>query len=106
MSDQQGKYVWKCTYRRNDTEGFDSLIKDCNLLDISPANANFTWYGPEGKKSRLDRILVNFDWSQMAIWEVSALCRKHSDHKPLMMYSGKEDRAAKPFKIFNCFLTD
>ena len=98
--------VWKCTYRRTDSEGFDSLIKNYNLLDLSPVNANYTWFGPEGKKSRLDRILANSDWAQMANWQVAALCRKHSDHKPLMMFSGEEDRTAKPLKIFNYFLTD
>lgn len=35
-----------------------------------------------------------------------ALGRKHSDHKPLLVSSGIRDVSPKPFKIFNCFLTD
>lgn len=52
---------WGCVYRSIDTIDFNDFISDCNLLDISPKNANYTWFGPEGKKCKLDRVLVNAD---------------------------------------------
>lgn len=97
---------WKCVYSRNDTLSFDAFLTDCNLIDLNPVNANFTWYGPEGRRSRLDRVLVNADWFKVAAWQVSALCRKHSDHKPLLLFSESETRISRPFKMFNCFLSD
>lgn len=39
--------------------GFNQFIDDANLLDLTLVDGLFTWFGPMGKKSRLDRALVN-----------------------------------------------
>lgn len=51
-----------CTYKRNDTEGFNKYIANANLMDLAINNSQFTWFGPAGKKSKLDRMLVNHEW--------------------------------------------
>lgn len=48
-----------CEYRLADSRLINSFIKNCNLLDIKPVSAPFTWFGNQGKKSRLDRFLIN-----------------------------------------------
>lgn len=48
-----------CVYRRKDSVGFDNFIKDNILLDINLSNASFTWFGPDGKCSKLDRVILN-----------------------------------------------
>lgn len=35
---------------------FDDWIKDCYFLDLSLSNSKFTWFGPAGKRSKLDNI--------------------------------------------------
>ena len=89
-----------------DSREFNDLIKDHNLLDIKMINASYTWFGSEGRKSRLDRALLNGVWFQTAIWEIKALCRKHSDHKPILLYSGNNFKAPRPFKLFNYHLKE
>ena len=53
-----------CVYARHDMEAFNRMIDDGNLLEIEITNAKFTWFGPDGKKSKLDRVLVNTEWLQ------------------------------------------
>lgn len=50
------KDKWKCSFERKEAEEFNTFLTNRNLLEISPANADFTWFGPDGKKSRLDRV--------------------------------------------------
>lgn len=37
---------------------FGMFIDSCKLVDLPLIGKKFTWYGPEKKKSRLDRFLV------------------------------------------------
>ena len=48
-----------CTFSHKDTMILSEFIKDNLLIDIPLSNAVFTWYGPENRKSRLDRVMVN-----------------------------------------------
>ncbi|WOG84202.1 hypothetical protein DCAR_0103384 [Daucus carota subsp. sativus] len=95
-----------CVYSRKDMDLFDGWIEDCNLLELPLLNDMYTWFGPVGKKSKLDRILVNHEWFQTGNWNVKSLSRKHSDHSPLFTFMVGMSRVSKPFKIFNCFLTE
>lgn len=47
-----------CVCRRLDITGFNEFINDANLLELSLSNSEFTWFGPLGRKSRLDRVFV------------------------------------------------
>lgn len=95
-----------CVYKRKDVEEFNEMIEDHNLLEISMTNGKYTWFGHDGKRSKLDRILVDVLWFKLTSWKVKALNRKHSDHKPLLLYSSVEKVVAKPFRVFNCYLND
>lgn len=72
---------------RNDMQGFNGFIIDANLLDLEMENDSFTWFGTQGKCSKLDRFLVNSIWSDLGQWSVKSLCRLSSDHKPIMLSS-------------------
>lgn len=69
-----------CTFRRTDIKGFNSFIKNANLMDLEMENKSFTWFGPQGKCSKLDRFLVNSLWFESGMWNVKALSRLSSDH--------------------------
>ena len=95
-----------CVYKSLDSEGFNELIADRNLSDLPLVNSEFTWFGPSKKKSKLDRALVNYAWFTMGNWSVKALYKKHSDHRPILLASGLSLHPPRPFKVFNCYLTD
>lgn len=95
-----------CAYQFRELRDFNDWITDCNLLELHMVNAQYTWFGAEGKKSKLDRVLVNSEWSSSGIWQVKALNRKHSDHKPLFLYAGSIKSGPKPFKVFDCYLNN
>lgn len=95
-----------CVYKSLDSKGFNELIVDLNLSDLPLVNSEFTWFGPSKKKSKLDRALVNYAWFSIGIWSIKALCKKHSDHRPILLASGSSLHPPRPFKVFNCYLTD
>ncbi|XP_071740107.1 uncharacterized protein [Rutidosis leptorrhynchoides] len=41
---------------------FNDFILKANLIDQNIQNEMFTWDGPDGKMSRIDRILTNIEW--------------------------------------------
>lgn len=85
---------------------FNDFIDSSGLLEVNPTNTIFTWYGPEDKCSRLDRILTSKDWYSLGNWTVQALDRVTSDHKPLCLSTNLVDWGPKPFKFFNCWLEE
>ncbi|MFQ6658516.1 hypothetical protein Gotur_027747, partial [Gossypium turneri] len=44
------------------SKDFDSFIHNCKLIDWSLLGKKFTWYGPDNKRSRLDRFLLEEFW--------------------------------------------
>lgn len=95
-----------CSYRRRDMESFNNFIGDMNLMEMDISNSQFTWFGPRGKRSKLDRALVSADWLELGEWQIKTLGRKKSDHKPLLLYIESIDWGLKPFKVFNCWLKE
>ncbi|KAL4342378.1 hypothetical protein GQ457_08G025470 [Hibiscus cannabinus] len=43
-------------------ENFNSFIQGSKLIDLPLRGKKFTWYGPNGKRSRLDRFLIDEYW--------------------------------------------
>lgn len=76
---------------------FNAFIKDANLMDLEMKNDNFTWFGPQGKCSKLDRLLVNSNWLESGSWSIVSLCRLASDHKQytsgVIMYLGDQNHS-------------
>ncbi|KAK1393562.1 hypothetical protein POM88_012618 [Heracleum sosnowskyi] len=93
-----------CIYRRSDVDGFNRLIDNVNLLDPEIDNAQYTWYGPTGKRCKFDRILFNNTWWGSGQWSLRALNRKKSNHKPLLLYQQQTDWGPVPFKVYNYWL--
>lgn len=97
---------FRCIFSSRESEEFNSLVKGLNLLEVQMINARYTWFGAEGKKSKLDRALMNAEWCQTAQWEVLALCRKQSDHKPILLQAKVSNKIERPFKLFNYHLKE
>lgn len=95
-----------CVYRRRDMKEFNAFIKDANLMDLGLGNDNYTWFGPQGKCSKLDRFLVNGVWLESGSWSVSSLCRISSDHKPIHLKCEQILWGPKPFRGFNWWLQE
>lgn len=89
-----------CEYRERDSMMFNRFIKNLKLKELVSED-KFTWFDNQGRKSRLDRFLVNAEWSASGKWEVKMGNRKHSDHKPLFLSNQEHSWVPKPFKIFN-----
>lgn len=90
-----------CVYRKKDSIGFDSFIKDNNLLDLGIINSSFTWFGANGKCNKLDRFLLNGKWFGIGSWKVSSLGRQLLDHKIIYLQSDQVYWGPRPFKAFN-----
>lgn len=71
------------------------------MIDIQISNAKFTWIGPIGKRSKLDRALVNSEMAGKTNWNMRALPRKNSDHRGVLLYQEEVDWGPKPFRVFN-----
>ncbi|XP_071741231.1 uncharacterized protein [Rutidosis leptorrhynchoides] len=83
-------------------DNFNDFIARANLIDQNIQNDMFTWDGPGGKKSRIDRILVNIEW--LSLWPgavVIAGDKNMSDHKPLIWGEKYLFWGPKPFRFFN-----
>lgn len=48
-----------CIYNERDTVFFNSFIADHGLIELKGVNFSFTWFGPNLKKCKLDRVVVN-----------------------------------------------
>ena len=82
-------------------QGFKDFIKNNNLREIRLINESFNWFGPFGRCSKLDKVLVNDSWCARDNWEVMEINRMISDHRPLLMYACKILNDPVPFRVFN-----
>ncbi|KAK1361814.1 hypothetical protein POM88_046288 [Heracleum sosnowskyi] len=55
-------------------------------------NYSYTWYGPKNKCGKLDRALLNHQWSSSANRTLKGLGRKASDHVCLLLYNTEFQR--------------
>lgn len=95
-----------CLYRDLDSVEFNDFIIHNNLFDAKFINSPFTWYGRDGKCSKLDMVLLNRNWFDSGDWLLKALDRKNSDHRAILLSSKSTNWGPKPFKVFNCWLED
>ncbi|XP_071718046.1 uncharacterized protein [Rutidosis leptorrhynchoides] len=90
----------------NSIDSFNNFILSANLFDQHLSNDDFTWEGPLGKFSRIDRILVNLKWVQA--WSDAIMISaspNSSDHKPIIWGKKLEDWGPKPFRFNNSWLS-
>lgn len=94
-----------CQYRLSDSIELDSFLKDLDFWDVPLVNAEFTWFGPYSRCSRIDRALINHNWRSLGQWSLFSLGRKSSDHSVLLLSLGARDWGPKPFRPFNSWLS-
>ncbi|KAK8558493.1 hypothetical protein V6N13_103667 [Hibiscus sabdariffa] len=86
---------------------FNDFVETNGLVDLPIQGSRFTWFGPENKCSRIDRILVTSEWcvrfEQMV---VMSLPRGLSDHRPLFFVNNCVDGGPRPFHFINAWLID
>ncbi|XP_071717840.1 uncharacterized protein [Rutidosis leptorrhynchoides] len=85
---------------------FNEFVTSANLLDQALVNDDFTWEGPLGKFSRIDRVLINPSW---ALYWPEAILQSadpvSSDHKPIILGKKILDWGPKPFRFNNDWLS-
>ncbi|XP_071705392.1 uncharacterized protein [Rutidosis leptorrhynchoides] len=92
------------TIDHNSINTFNDFIINASLVDQPLFNDEFTWEGPNGKFSRIDRVLVNAIWANF--WHGAILQSGPSDrpdHKPII-WGNKCDWGPKPFRFNNLWL--
>ncbi|EEF33726.1 conserved hypothetical protein [Ricinus communis] len=71
-------------------EGFQSIIRDCGLMDLNVSGHKFTWKKGKGTyawvKEKLDRIMANATWiSKFNSYKAYNLSMFSSNHSPLFL---------------------
>lgn len=64
----------------------------------------FRLFGPAGKKSRLDRALVNPKWWSTCDWNLRTSNMKRSNHKSLHLSLKNMNWGPVPLEVFNLWL--
>ncbi|KAF5186039.1 Dnase i-like superfamily protein [Thalictrum thalictroides] len=91
----------------NEIEDFVDYITKAGLVDLQFSGSFFTWNKTEGntrKGSKLDRCLVNMQWS--SIFPATTVEFKKpfiSDHSPIQLSWFVEDRGSSPFRFNNAW---
>ncbi|GJT53297.1 cytochrome P450 [Tanacetum coccineum] len=91
-----------CTIDEQNMLNFNDFISNANLFDVPIHNYKFTRFGRQGKRSRIDRMLVNAAW--ISTWPNAKLVtgeKEESDHLPIIW--GPECRVwgPRPFRFNN-----
>lgn len=76
------------------------------MFKLEGDNFFFTWFGPTGKKNKLDRVIVNEAWMKSNSWRVIGWHRRSSDHVPISLLGDRRDWGPKPFKTFDYWRKD
>ncbi|XP_071708890.1 uncharacterized protein [Rutidosis leptorrhynchoides] len=91
---------------QNSIDSFNDFILQANLIDQVLSNDEFTWEGPLGKFSRIDRVLINDKWA--LLWPEAILQtdpQERSDHKPLIWAKVLANWGPKPFRFNNTWIS-
>lgn len=100
-ADRQG-----CIHHKRDAADFNLFIGNFSLIELNGSNYSFTWQGPNNKRSKLDRVIVNDLWMRLGKWTVTGWNRRNSDHIPVQLHSDLLNWGPKPFKAFDNWLKD
>ena len=93
------------SFNLNRATGFNSMMDDCNMMDLGAVGGKFTWFrhteGGHFVHKRLDRGLGDTVWRRLFPEAyVEVLGRIRSDHAPLLLRCGKrpERKNERPFR--------
>lgn len=94
-------------YRQKDSSWLNSIIINNNLWDVPLTNYQITWFGPNGKCSKLDRALIKCKGHTNTNWTLRGVGRKSSDHVGLLLSEKEQiNWGPKPTKPFNIWLKE
>ncbi|KAH1065180.1 hypothetical protein J1N35_030167 [Gossypium stocksii] len=92
----------RCLGSKKGSREFDNFIHNCKLIDLPMVGKKFTWYGPDNKKSRLGRFLLEEFWLiQIKDIQQLGLKRSISDHFPILLADIEIDWNPRPFKFIS-----
>ncbi|XVF13844.1 hypothetical protein REPUB_Repub09cG0003500 [Reevesia pubescens] len=93
-----------CLFGGVGIDDFNSFINEGQLIDILLVGMQFTWFGIENKRSRLDRFIVSIDWvSHFRGLAQTVGLRLISDHVPIFLGLENVNWGPSPFKFLNCW---
>ena len=75
---------------------FNAIIDGLDLREIEMSGRKFTWANSLATPTyeKLDRVLISTEWEQRyPLAMVDALSREISDHAPLLLNSGEENKS-------------
>ena len=89
---------------------FCTFMDDCLLSEIPTNGAMYTWtngrHGNARVESKLDKALANFEffnyWNSTSY---SILPRHHSDHSPLLIHCGRQERIVSRFRFHTMWIS-
>lgn len=93
-----------CIYSSRGISDFNEFISNNCLLEITPPDLKFSWFGPLGRKSKLDHVFVNDVWLSNQSWVAKQWFRRNSDHCPLSLHKSDNNWGPKSFKAFDAWL--
>lgn len=76
---------------------FNNVINSLGLREIDMGGGKYTWTNKQRHPTleKLDRVLMSFSWEDMyPLVSVRKLVREVSDHNPLLLSTGMEERSA------------
>ncbi|XVF17353.1 hypothetical protein REPUB_Repub10bG0113700 [Reevesia pubescens] len=92
-----------CIHLGEGIDEFNNFILRGELLDLPLAGKKFSLFGPNNRRSRLDRFLISSGTCFKDL-EQSIGRRSVSVHAPIFLFSGIINWGPKPFKFLNCWL--
>lgn len=82
------------------------FLENNDLWDFQLQNYKYTWFGPNGKYSRLDRAIINFEWASLVNWVLIDKGRRFSDNSAILIGGTEMNWGPKLYKVFNVWLPD
>ncbi|MBA0871441.1 hypothetical protein Goshw_025665, partial [Gossypium schwendimanii] len=97
----EGKWVCEVMEAKGSKE-FGHFIDRCKLVDLPLLGKKFTWIGPDNKRSKLDRFLLEEEWLvQLKDLQQQGLNKTISDHILVLLVNETIEWGPRPFKFVN-----
>ncbi|MBA0570290.1 hypothetical protein Golob_003968, partial [Gossypium lobatum] len=81
---------------------FGQFIDRCKLVDLPLLGKKFTWIGPDNKRSKLDRFLLEEEWLvQFKDLQQQGLNKTISDHILVLLVNETIEWGPRSFKFVN-----
>ncbi|XP_019256431.1 PREDICTED: uncharacterized protein LOC109234835 [Nicotiana attenuata] len=90
------------TVQENEIRDFKEFLIDTRMCEMRTVGRDYTWTNSH-VFSRIDRPIINAEWiNTMPHVDAVIMDPLFSDHSPLCVKIGDEQKTPKPFRFFNC----